>query len=66
MAPIAHQNKNEVQIRQIDIERVVELYGDDGFLSGENKDGLFSKNHLYYVIRHSSIKSAVISHFCCF
>ena len=44
MAPIAHQNSREMKIMPIDIDRVISLYGNDGFHGAENELELFSEN----------------------
>ena len=43
MAPIMHQNPGESQIRPIDIEKIMDLYGEDGFLGKEDEEKILSK-----------------------
>ena len=44
MIPISHQNSREMKIMPIDIDKVVSLYGSDGFHGAANELKLFSEN----------------------
>ena len=59
MAPIMHQNPGDSQIRPIDIEKLAELYGKDGFLGKEDEEKILSKYQAEKLLEDEEYKKLV-------